>query len=34
MPDAVTDVSLEALENVAWLETAWKELEEIGRAHV
>ena len=27
MPDAVTDVSLEALENVAWLETAWKELE-------
>ena len=27
MLDAVTDVSLEALENVAWLETAWKELE-------
>ncbi|SEE52211.1 Acetyltransferase involved in cellulose biosynthesis, CelD/BcsL family [Bradyrhizobium erythrophlei] len=27
MPDAVTDVSLEALESIAWLETAWKELE-------
>ena len=27
MPDTVTDVSLEALESTAWLETAWKELE-------
>ncbi|MGY3528315.1 GNAT family N-acetyltransferase [Bradyrhizobium sp. USDA 4452] len=27
MPDAVTDVSLEALKSIAWLETAWKELE-------
>ncbi|UGY17334.1 GNAT family N-acetyltransferase [Bradyrhizobium septentrionale] len=27
MPEADTDVSLEALKSIAWLETAWKELE-------
>ncbi|WP_370145523.1 hypothetical protein [Bradyrhizobium elkanii] len=27
MPETVTDVSLDALESIAWLETSWKELE-------
>ncbi|WP_245311911.1 MULTISPECIES: GNAT family N-acetyltransferase [Bradyrhizobium] len=27
MPETVTDVSLDALESIAWLESSWKELE-------